>query len=220
MVRPDEDQAVGVHSLAELLRRDHARDDRDPVGAVLGEDPQGEPLARGVALAGDDDDAVALVARQVLERGGDLAVDGIPEIREEQAEGPGPAGAEASRRRVRDVMEVRGSRLDELAGGPADPGIVRERSRGGRAGDVRAPGDITEQDSIARAVHLLHDVLSAGRWAPGSSGRADPLDAATIDGSRAAARRAPRATQPIATTVASALRGVNDWLSASTLRGP
>ena len=45
MVGPDEDEPVGIDPLAQLVRRQHAGHDRNPIGPVLGKDPQGEPLA-------------------------------------------------------------------------------------------------------------------------------------------------------------------------------
>ena len=150
MVRPDEDEPVRIHPLAQLLRREHARHDRDAVGPVLGEDPQREPLAREVALAGHDHHAVSLLAGFLFERRRDLPVHGVAQIGQEEAEGARPPDTEAAGRGIRDVVQLGRGDLDRLAGPDADALVVREGARRRRAGDVRPLGDILQEDPTAR----------------------------------------------------------------------
>ena len=170
VVRPDQDEPVGVDAFAELLRREHAGHDRHAVRPVLREDPQRQPLPDEVALAGDDHHDVARLAGLLLERRSDLAVDRIAQVRQQQAEGAGPPDAEAAGGRVRDVVQVGRRSLDRLAGADTDARIVRERSRGRRAGDVRPLGDILEEDPTALAVpvHRHAPVLPLDRDAKGA----------------------------------------------------
>ena len=84
---------------------------------MLGEDPQGEPLAHEVALAGHDHHAIALLARLLLERRGDLAVDRVAQVGQEEAQRARPPDPQAAGRRIRDVVQLGGRGLDRLAGG-------------------------------------------------------------------------------------------------------
>ena len=127
MIGPGLDEPVRVDPLAELARREEARHDRDAVGPVFGEGPQADPLASGIALARDDDHAIPGVARLLLERGGDLAVDRVAHIGQEEPEGPGPTDPQAACCGVRNVVEIEGGGLDELARREADPWVVGER---------------------------------------------------------------------------------------------
>ena len=91
---------------------------------MLGEDPQRKPLADEVALAGDDHHAIALLARLLLEGGRDLAVDGVAQVGQEEAQRARPPDPQAARRRIRDVVQLERRGLDRLAGGRADARVV------------------------------------------------------------------------------------------------
>ena len=82
----DQDQAIRIDPLARLPGRDRARYDRHAVGAVLGKDLQGQPLADRLVLAGDHDHAVAAPAGLLLEARRDLAVDRIAQVGDQQAQ--------------------------------------------------------------------------------------------------------------------------------------
>ena len=118
--------------------------------SVLGEDAQRHALPGEVLLAGGDDHRVAALTGLLLEGRGDLAMDRIAQVGQEEAERPGPADPQAARGGVRDVMEFGGRGLDRLPGGEADPVIVGECSRRGRVRHVGRLGDIGQEDPAAR----------------------------------------------------------------------
>ena len=129
---------------------------------MLGEDAQAEAFPAEVALAGDDQDAIALEPGLLLEGRGHLAVDRVAQIGQEQAERPGPAGPQAARRGIRDVIELGSRGLDGQPGRLADPWIVREGARCGRARDVHPQGDVLQEHPTAPAVNPVR--ARAVRW--------------------------------------------------------
>ena len=122
MIGLHQDEPGGIDPFPPLARRDGARHDRHRVGAVLGEDLEGEAFAGRGVVTGDHDHAVAVPACLILEAGRDLAVDGVVEVRDEQAERRGMPHPEAASGGVRHVLELGGGGLDHLARGDADPG--------------------------------------------------------------------------------------------------
>ncbi len=91
---------------------------------MLGEDAQRQPLADEVALAGDDHHAIAGVAGLTLEGGRDLAVDGVAQIGQQEAQRARPPDPQAARGGIRDVVELERRGLDRLARGRADARVV------------------------------------------------------------------------------------------------
>ena len=124
VVRPDEHEPIGIDPLAQLPGRHDARHDGHAVGPVLGEDAQRQPLADEVALAGDDHHAIAGVAGLTLEGRRDLAVDGVAQVGQQEAQRARPPDPQAARGGIRDVVELERRGLDGLARGRADARVV------------------------------------------------------------------------------------------------